>query len=64
MKNPSFIIAKFNGICPQTGLQIKKGDTIVYFPKEKKAYHATSKNAEIVRGFCFSKTWGMIDKDY
>ena len=64
MKNPSFIVAKFNGVCPETGLPIKKGDTIVYFPKEKIAYHATSKNAEMVRGADFSKTWGMMDKDY
>lgn len=36
--------ARFNSICPGCGKQIKKGDTIYYWPKERKAYCECAEN--------------------
>ena len=35
--------AKFDSTCPETGKPIRRGDEIVYLPRERKAYHADSK---------------------
>lgn len=61
---PYFTNARFNSTCPETGLAIKTGDEIAYFPETKKAYHRQSKNAEIVRALEFSRSWGMADANY
>jgi len=61
---PRFIEAKFASTCPETGLAIKKGDTVAYYPKERKAYHASSKAAEVVRAADFAKAWKMGDADW
>jgi hypothetical protein len=44
--DPREIRAKFASICPETGKQINKGDRIVYFPRERKAFHVDSKSAQ------------------
>ena len=62
--NPVIMIAKFASLCPETGLKIKKGDEIAYFPSVKKAFHKNSKNAESARALLFSKQWGMADSDW
>jgi hypothetical protein len=36
------ITAKFASTCPETRKAIKKGDTVLYDPAEKKAYHKES----------------------
>lgn len=61
---PKIMIAKFDSTCPETGKPIKRGDTIAYFPDVKKAYHESSKNAEIARGIAFSEQWEMGDRNY
>jgi hypothetical protein len=62
--DPHFMKARFDSICPETGKQIKKGDEIAYYPKHKKAYHASSKAAGQLRGLDFSKAWNMADANW
>lgn len=61
---PRMMTAKYASVCPETGQSIKAGDEIAYYPKEKKAYHASSKAAADVRGLAFSRSWGMMDAEY
>jgi hypothetical protein len=61
---PRFIQARFGGRCPETGREFRKGDTVAWFPRERKAFHESSKAAEQVRGLQFSKSWGMADADW
>jgi len=44
--DPRWIVARFNSTCAETGKKINKGDDCVYYPREKKTYHKTSKAAE------------------
>lgn len=63
-RGPYKTIARFDSVCPETGEQIKKGDTIIYYPAERKAYHVDSKQAEEFRGQQFNQSWGMTDANY
>jgi len=40
------IIAKFDSTCAETGVKLKKGDTIIYDSDTKKAYSLTSNTAK------------------
>lgn len=40
------ITAKFNSKCAETGKALRKGDTIVYDPETRKAYHLDSRMAK------------------
>jgi len=44
-QDPRTMRAKFDSMCPETGKAIRKGDEIVYFPRERKAYHIDSESA-------------------
>lgn len=61
---PRLMTAKYASVCPETGKPIAAGDEIAYYPKEKKAYHASSNAAAEVRGLAFSKSWGMADAEW
>lgn len=63
-KPPYFTTARFNSICPETGKAIGIGDRIAYFPDIRKAYHAESEHASIVRGLEFSAAFNMADANY
>jgi len=43
--DPREITARFNSKCAETGKEIKKGDTCIYYPLAKKVYHVESKQA-------------------
>lgn len=50
MKNdPYFTTARFASVCPETKLPIKKGDEIAYYPRDRKAFHISSKSAANAR---------------
>jgi len=57
--DPYFTKAKYNSVCPETGLKINKGDEIVYYPTAKKAYHISGKNAENCRLMQINDSWGI-----
>lgn len=63
-KSPMFITAKFPGTCPETGKPWAKGETIAWFPGEKKAYHLTSSHADQVRALEFASAYGMADANW
>lgn len=46
---PRLMKALFPSVCPETGRAIKRGDQIAYFPARRKAYHAESQSAALVR---------------
>lgn len=43
MSEPRLIKAKYPARCPQTGKQINKGETCVWFPLARKIYHPESR---------------------
>lgn len=57
--DPREIEAKFNGICAETGKEIKKGDLCVYYPSSKKVYHTDSKQAAEFRAWKMSLSLGL-----
>lgn len=61
---PCFITARFASTCPETGKQISKGDTVAYYPTQRKAYHETSTAADQLRGMQFAQAWNMADANY
>lgn len=56
--------ARFDSVCPETGLPIKKGDEIAYYPRDRKAYHVSSKSADNVRNLEFNAAYGMADANW
>lgn len=48
-RSARFTTSKFQSICAETGKQIDKGDSCLYFPEEKSVYHITSKVAQDFR---------------
>lgn len=61
---PRELKARFSSICPETGLRIAEGDSCVYFPAQRKAYHSNSKTADQFRSQQFSQSWGMADANW
>ena len=43
--NPRFIRARFDSVCHETNLPIKKGEMCIYYPSNKKVYHVESDQA-------------------
>ena len=65
MRNdPYFTRARFPSLCAETGRKIGKGDEIAYYPLDRKAYHADSKQAAELRGLQFNATFGMADANW
>lgn len=63
-REPLFLLARFQSVCPETGKTIKKGDECAYFPAERKAYHSSSKTASDLRAVQFAKSWNMADAEW
>lgn len=59
--NPRFITARYDSVCAETGKQIKAGETCLYYPRDKKAYHVDSKTADDWRGQQFADSAGLLD---
>lgn len=58
MKNdPKIMMAKYSGICAETGKKISKGDTIAFYPLEKKVFCQDSKQYKTALDF-------ITDRDY
>lgn len=47
--SPRTINAKFDGQCNETGVKIKKGESCLYYPGEKKIYSHDSNTAKLYR---------------
>lgn len=47
--DPRVIRAKFDSKCAETGLEIKKGDSCIYYPSCKQVFHVNSKQAHEYR---------------
>ncbi len=62
--DPYMTTAKGDMVCPETGLTIRKGDVIAYYPREKSGYHKDSQSADDVRAMEFAKAFGMADANY
>jgi hypothetical protein len=62
MKDPKVIKARFNSICAETGKQLKKGDDILYYPNDKKAYHLDSKTYQEYKEWKFD--CDMLGQNY
>ena len=60
--DPREIVARFNSKCAETGREIKKGETCIYYPKGKKVYHVDSKQAEEFRSWSFD--CNMLGENY
>lgn len=56
--DPQEIKARFDSQCAETGLIIKRGDTCIYYPSNKKVYHPTSKQAAEYRSWMDDRTMG------
>ncbi len=61
---PREITARFDSVCPETGKRIKKGDTIIYYPADRKAYHAESKTASDFRSQAFADAMCLGDANW
>lgn len=44
-QSPRYMIAKYAGVCAETGKQISKGDRCLYYPNDRKIYAVDSKTA-------------------
>jgi hypothetical protein len=51
--DPRTITAKFDSTCAETGAVIRKGDTCVYYPSNRKVYHVDSNTAAQFRSESF-----------
>lgn len=65
MRNdPYFTRARFPSVCAETARKIEKGDEIAYYPRDRKAYHAESKQAAELRGLQFNAAFDMADSNW
>ena len=62
--NPRELTARFDSTCPETGKPILKGDTCVYYPATRKAYHAESKSAEGFRSQLAAESLCLYDANW
>ena len=54
MKNdPKIITARFNSKCQETGREIKKGESILYYPIGKAVYHLDTKQHQEYKEWLF-----------
>jgi hypothetical protein len=59
-----FTIAKFESTCPATGKVIERGQTVLYDPVTKQAFHDDSQQANDQRAMQFSEAFHMADANY
>ena len=62
--DPYFTRARFPSLCAETGRKINKGDVIAYYPRDRKAYHAESKQADELRARDFAAVFNMADANW
>lgn len=62
--DPYITTARFASKCPETGKEIKKGDEIAYYPRDKRAFHTESKAAQDVRAMQATAGMGLADADW
>ena len=60
--DPREIQARFRSTCPETGKTINKGDTCIYYPENRKAYHVDSDQAQAYREWRFDCS--MLGENY
>ena len=61
---PRELIARFESVCPETGKTISKGDSCIYYPREKKSYHMESKAAADWQSQAFADSYGLADANW
>lgn len=61
---PQFITARLEGVCPETGLPISRGDCVAWYPSSRTAYHESSPSAQSLRGMQFAAAWNMADANH
>lgn len=61
-QTPREIIARFDGVCRETGKPIKAGDRCVYYPQGKSIFSLDSKQASTFRSEAFDREW--LGHDY
>ena len=65
MRNDAYFTrARFPSLCAETGRKIEKGDEIAYYPRDRKVYHAESKQAAELRGLQFNAAFNMPDANW
>ncbi len=62
--DPYFTRARFPSLCAETGRKINKGDEIAYYPRDRKAYHLQSKQADELRARDFAAAFNMADANW
>lgn len=50
-RDPYQLTVRYPAKCAETGKELKKGDTAIYYPSGKKLYHPESKQAESFRSW-------------
>ena len=48
-RDPRSIDAKFDCVCAETGMKIKRGDPCIYYPVGRKVFHPNSEQARTYR---------------
>lgn len=56
--DPREITAKFDSVCAETGIKIKKGDRCIYYPSSKEVFCIDSKQAQEFREVQFDYALG------
>ena len=59
---PRFITAKYAGVCAETGIEIKVGDKILYYPDTKGVYCKDSKTYKDFADAEFDRT--VLGREY
>lgn len=63
-ESPRRITVKYAAKCAETGRDLPKGSTAIYYPSARKLYCEESRQAEEFREMEFSRAWGMADADW
>ena len=63
-RRPYMTVAHYDSTCPETGLPIRQGDEIAYYPRDRKAFHTSSQSADNVRRLDFAESYNMADANY
>ena len=62
--SPREITAKYDSQCAETGKEIKKGDTCLYWPMYKKVYHVDSETAQDWRSAQAARAFNLADANW
>ena len=56
-QDPREIVARFNSKCAETGQEIKRGDSCIYYPKSGEVFHLHSVQAQEYYAMKFDVTY-------